>query len=186
VTHMSDVGAEVLNFREEARECLQLAQAEELSDVRTVLMGMAIGWLKLANGTLRPTLSPSLTDDKNERDDEERRAFSGVPGSSTFVPRMGDYCTIMAKAVGALHPNTGDARRRLYERARTALLTELRRANPSDIMAAQMLLELAIGEIEADAQRDERAGQTMDAPSMAWPSTPFAPASQFDCLNRLR
>jgi hypothetical protein len=29
VTHMSDVGAEVLNFREEARECLQLAQAEK-------------------------------------------------------------------------------------------------------------------------------------------------------------
>jgi hypothetical protein len=151
-------------------------------------MGMAIGWLKLANGTPRPTLSPSLTDDKNERDDEERRfeAFSGVPGSSTFVPGMGDYCTIMAKAVGAIHPNTGDARWRLYERARTVLLTELRRADPSDIMGAQMLLELAIGEVEAEAQRDERARQTMDAPSMASPSTPFAPASQFDCLNRLR
>jgi hypothetical protein len=75
----------------------------------------------------------------------------------------------MAKAVGALHPNTGDARRRLYERARTALFTELRRADPSDIMAAQMLLELAIGEVEADAQRDERARQAMDAPSMTWP-----------------
>jgi hypothetical protein len=76
---------------------------------------------------------------------------------------------MIAKAVAALHPNTGDARRRLYERARTALLTELRSADPSDIMAAQMLLELAIGEVEADAQRDQRARQTMDAPSTAWP-----------------
>jgi hypothetical protein len=41
--------------------------------------------------------------------------------------------------------------------------------NPSDIMAAQMLLELAIGEVEADAQRDQRALQTMDAPSSAGP-----------------
>ena len=55
-----DVQAEVLNFREEARGCLHLAQAEELPEVRTVLMGMAIGWLKLANGHPPPTLSPSL------------------------------------------------------------------------------------------------------------------------------
>jgi hypothetical protein len=82
---------------------------------------------------------------------------------------MGDYYTIMAKAVGALQPNTGVARRRLYERARTALLTELRSADPSDIMAAQMLLELAIGEVEAAAERDQRARQTMDGPSTAWP-----------------
>jgi hypothetical protein len=142
-------------------------------------MGMAIGWLKLANGTPRPTPGPSLTDDRNERDDEERRfeAFSGVAGRSTVVPDMGDYYTIMTKAVDALHPHTGDARRRLYERARAILLTELRSADPSDIMAAQMLLELAIGEVEADAQRDEPTRQTKDAPSMAWPSTPFASAS---------
>jgi hypothetical protein len=79
----------------------------------------------------------------------------------------------MAKAVGALDSNTGDARRLLYERARAALLAELLGADPaphpSDIMAAQMLLELAIGEVEADAQRDQRALQTMDAQSTAWP-----------------
>ena len=33
-----DVQVEVLNFREEARGCLHLAQAEELPEVRTVLM----------------------------------------------------------------------------------------------------------------------------------------------------
>jgi hypothetical protein len=172
VTDVSDVRSGVLNFREEARGCLQLAQAETLHEVRTVLMGMALGWLKLGNGNPGPTINLNLTGD---RDEEERcaEAFLGIGECSTFVPRMGDYYTIMAKAVGALDPNTGRARRVLYERARAALLAELRGADPaldpSDIMAAQMLLELAIGEVEADAQRDQRALQTMDAPSTARP-----------------
>jgi hypothetical protein len=130
-------------------------------------------WMvKLANGNPRPTFSPSLTDD---RDEEERRfeAFSGVGGCSTFVPGRGEYYTMMAKAVYAVDPDTGDARRRLYERTRAALLAELRSADPaldaSDIMAAQMLLELAIGEVEADAQRDQRSRLLMDAPSTASP-----------------
>jgi len=38
----------VSNSREEARTCLQSAQAETLNEVGTILMGMAIGWLKLA------------------------------------------------------------------------------------------------------------------------------------------
>jgi hypothetical protein len=46
-----EVRASVVNFQEEARGCLQLAKAEAHSEVRTVLMGMALGWLKLANGT---------------------------------------------------------------------------------------------------------------------------------------
>jgi hypothetical protein len=148
-------------------------------------VGMAIGWLKLANGNPRPTFSPSLTDVRDERDEEERRfeAFSEVGGCSTFVPGMSDYYTMMAKAVGALDPNTGDARRLLYERARAVLVAELRGADPaldpSDIMAAQMLMELAIGEVEADAQRDQCALQTMDAPSMAWPPSWAANQKRF-------
>ena len=81
---------------------------------------------------------------------------------------MDDYYTIIAKAVRTLHPNTGDTRRRLYERARTALLTELRIADPSNIRAAQMLLELAIGEVEA-GQSDQHSQRTITAPSMALP-----------------
>jgi hypothetical protein len=44
-----DVPANVVSFREEARGCLQLAKAETHSEVKTILMGMALGWLKLAN-----------------------------------------------------------------------------------------------------------------------------------------
>jgi len=38
-----DVRADVLNFREEARGCFQLAEAETHREVRTVLLGMALG-----------------------------------------------------------------------------------------------------------------------------------------------
>jgi hypothetical protein len=39
----------MLNFREEARRCFQLGEAETESELRTVLFGMALGWLRLAN-----------------------------------------------------------------------------------------------------------------------------------------
>jgi hypothetical protein len=46
-----NVPAKVVDFREEARGCLQLAKTETHSDVRSILIGMALGWLKLANHT---------------------------------------------------------------------------------------------------------------------------------------
>jgi hypothetical protein len=36
----------VVNFREEARECVQLAKAEKHDALRTVLLGMALGYLR--------------------------------------------------------------------------------------------------------------------------------------------
>jgi hypothetical protein len=41
--------AAVLNFREEARQCLHLASAEPESELRTILEGMARGWLMMAD-----------------------------------------------------------------------------------------------------------------------------------------
>jgi hypothetical protein len=49
MTDVIDVPAKVVNCREEAKECLQLAQATPEGALRTILMGMALGWLKLAN-----------------------------------------------------------------------------------------------------------------------------------------
>jgi len=37
------------DFRDEARGCLQLAQVGTDPEVKTVLMGMALGWLTLAD-----------------------------------------------------------------------------------------------------------------------------------------
>jgi hypothetical protein len=74
---------------------------------------------------------------------------------------MADYYTIIAKAVETLDPNTGEARRRLYERARGALSGETRSPglplNKSDILSAQMSLEEAIARVETEALRAEEA-----------------------------
>ena len=40
---------DALDFRQEAKGCLQLAEAETQAEVKTILMGMALGWLTLAN-----------------------------------------------------------------------------------------------------------------------------------------
>jgi hypothetical protein len=76
---------------------------------------------------------------------------------------MADYYSIIAKAISTLDPNTREARRRLYGRARTALLAEIRRAypplDPPGIMATRKSLEVAIGKVEVEAQREQRAHQ---------------------------
>ena len=80
-----------------------------------------------------------------------------------------DYYSIIAKAVSALDRNTEDARRGLYQRARSALNTAMHGAdptlNPSDILVAQMSLEEAIGRVEAEARRDRRALRPKTRPS---------------------
>jgi hypothetical protein len=38
---------------------------------------------------------------------------------------MADYYSILAQAVNALDPNTGMARQQLYQRARSAMISEL-------------------------------------------------------------
>jgi hypothetical protein len=40
---------EVMDFRQEARGCLRLAEAETQAELKTILMGMALGWLTFAS-----------------------------------------------------------------------------------------------------------------------------------------
>jgi hypothetical protein len=105
----------------------------------------------------------------------------------TLIIAMADYRSIIAKAVSTLDPNTEEARRRLYERARSAVMAEMRKAeralDPSDIMAAQMSLELAIGEVEAYAQREQRPRAVLGRPSHrrgGASSKPTFPANEND------
>jgi len=74
---------------------------------------------------------------------------------------MADYHSVLEKAVSALDLNTEKARRRLYERARAALRSEMHAAYPpfrrSEISAAEMSLEEAIEAVEAKAVRGQDA-----------------------------
>ena len=45
---------DMLDFQEEAKWCLNLAEAETHPEVRTLLMGMVVGWLSLANRAKPP------------------------------------------------------------------------------------------------------------------------------------
>jgi hypothetical protein len=73
---------------------------------------------------------------------------------------MADYYPLIAKAVAGLERNTGEARRTLYERARGALVAQLRSVTPalgeSEITRERLALEEAIRKVEADAARRAR------------------------------
>jgi hypothetical protein len=65
---------------------------------------------------------------------------------------MQSYHELLAPAVARLEENTGDARRALYDRARTALVAQLRGVDPpldnSDIIGERLALEDAICNVE--------------------------------------
>jgi hypothetical protein len=67
---------------------------------------------------------------------------------------MTDYQPLIARAVEGLGKSTGEARRALYERARSALVTQLRNVDPplseSEITRERLSLEEAIRKVEAD------------------------------------
>ena len=75
---------------------------------------------------------------------------------------MTDYLPLISRAVEGLDKTTGEARRALYERARTALVTQLRSVEPalseSEITRERLALEDAIRKVEADAARKARIG----------------------------
>jgi len=70
---------------------------------------------------------------------------------------MTDYHPLIARAVEGLDKSSGEARRALYERARTALVTQLRAVEPplseSEITKERLAIEDAIRKVEADAAR---------------------------------
>src|SRR6187200_1926330 len=74
---------------------------------------------------------------------------------------MADYYPLVAKAVAGLEKNTGEGRRVLYERARSALVAQLRGMNDpplteAEITRERLALEEAIRKVEAEAARRGR------------------------------
>jgi hypothetical protein len=87
---------------------------------------------------------------------------------------MADYYPVLKRAIGALPNATGDSRRAVYERARTALLNQLSGYDPpltpAEITDQRLSLEEAIRRVES-----ETAGAAFGLPEGAPPVTPPAP-----------
>ena len=87
---------------------------------------------------------------------------------------MADYHPLIARAVNGLDKNTGENRRALYERARSALVNQLRSVDPaldeSDITRERLALEEAIRKVEAEAAKRARP----EAADAAEPKKPLS------------
>jgi hypothetical protein len=85
---------------------------------------------------------------------------------------MADYYPLIARAIAGLDPSaSGEIRRALYERARTALITQLRNLDPpmaeADITRERLALEAAVRKVEAEAAQ---RGRTLEPrPAVARP-----------------
>ncbi len=85
---------------------------------------------------------------------------------------MADYYPLITRAVAGLEKSTGEGRRSLYERARNALVEQLRSVTPAlsetDITRERLALEEAIRKVEAEAVRqlrmEQQAERTMVPP----------------------
>jgi hypothetical protein len=89
---------------------------------------------------------------------------------------MADYYPMIAKAVNGLEKSTWEARRVLYDRARTALLAQLRGVEPPlaepDITSERLSLEEAIRKVEVEARGGPRNAPPRRAEPRAAPIRP--------------
>src|ERR1700757_827607 len=74
---------------------------------------------------------------------------------------MADYYPLIARAIAGLDPNApGESRRALYERARAALIAQLRSVDPplseSEITRERLSLEEAVRKVESEAAQRAR------------------------------
>ncbi len=106
---------------------------------------------------------------------------------------MADYNSVLKKAVAGLQENTGSARRAVYQRARNAIVKQLKSydppLSPSQITEEQLKLEEAIRKVEAEAARESlglgraKAASTPPQPQASGssgrtkPSAPNQPAT---------
>jgi hypothetical protein len=77
---------------------------------------------------------------------------------------MADYYPLITKAVAGLDPDApGESRRALYERARAALLAQLRTINPpfteAEITRERLALEEAVRRVEGEAAQRARGAR---------------------------
>ena len=85
---------------------------------------------------------------------------------------MADYYPLIARAIAGLDPSApGESRRALYERARTALIQQLRSVQPplseSEITRERLSLEEAVRKVESEAAQRAREASRPGAAELA-------------------
>ncbi|MEW6255408.1 MAG: hypothetical protein AB1592_05575 [Pseudomonadota bacterium] len=88
---------------------------------------------------------------------------------------MADYYPLLVRAISGLPQNTGEARKSVYDRARGALLKQLRSVEPplpeGEILRERQSLEDAIRRVEAEQAPDTSAADATETAPKA-PATP--------------
>src|SRR5882724_4065696 len=85
---------------------------------------------------------------------------------------MADYYPLIARAIAGLDPSApGESRRALYERARAALIAQLRSVQPplseSEITRERLSLEEAVRKVESEAAQRARDASRPGGPGAA-------------------
>src|ERR1700761_9217789 len=85
---------------------------------------------------------------------------------------MADYYPLIARAIAGLDPSApGESRRALYERARAALIAQLRGVQPplseSEITRERLSLEEAVRKVESEAAQRARDASRSSSPDRA-------------------
>ncbi len=92
---------------------------------------------------------------------------------------MAEYYPLISRAVSGLDNSTGETRRALYERARTALVNQLRGADPpldeAEITRERLALEDAIRRVENEADKLSQSKRNQKAAPSAEPAPPPPP-----------
>ena len=95
---------------------------------------------------------------------------------------MADYYPLLAKALAGIAPGEAEARARLFDRARGALLTQLRSMEPPlseiEITRQRLALEEAIRRADEDTGGARRSVWPADGPARAEPAAPVEPVSR--------
>jgi hypothetical protein len=95
---------------------------------------------------------------------------------------MTDYYPLIARAVEVLDRSTGEARRALYERARNALVAQLRSNQPAlfeaQITKERLALEEAIRKVEAEATRKSHNESQAEQQAVSRTATSRAPTPE--------
>ncbi|BCJ89905.1 hypothetical protein IZ6_06400 [Terrihabitans soli] len=89
---------------------------------------------------------------------------------------MADYYPVLTRAISGLDPNTAETRRGVYERARQAIVKQLRGYDPplseSEITKERLNLEEAVRRIEAEHRAQQNATAAQNAAGAPNPEPP--------------